>query len=86
MRLMEEGNKVRHTAATMMNDQSSRSHAVFTLFVTQAHYFDATKTTGEKVGARLSGLCLALALALVFWLVSHGSALSSRFNVSFHPA
>lgn len=52
--LMDEGNKIRHTAATAMNDQSSRSHAVFTLIFTQAQYDPATKQTGEKV----SRLCL----------------------------
>ena len=41
--------QARHTAATMMNDKSSRSHAVFTLTLTQAYYFEATETTGEKV-------------------------------------
>ena len=52
--LMTEGNKVRRTAATAMNDRSSRSHAVFTLIFTQAMYDPATKQTGEKV----SRLCL----------------------------
>ena len=47
--LMEQGNKARHTAATEMNRESSRSHAVFTVTVTEATYFEATKTTGEKV-------------------------------------
>ncbi len=40
---------MRTTAATKMNDTSSRSHAVFTLVVTQAQYDPATKKTGEKV-------------------------------------
>ena len=52
--LMAEGNMLRHTAATALNNQSSRSHAVFTLIFTQAQYDPATKQTGEKV----SRLCL----------------------------
>jgi hypothetical protein len=52
--LMTEGNKSRHTAATLMNEQSSRSHAVFTLNVTQSFYDDATKSTGERVRPRCS--------------------------------
>ena len=47
--LMDEGNKLRHTAKTKMNDESSRSHAIFTLNFTQAQYDPATKQTGEKV-------------------------------------
>lgn len=34
-RLMDEGNKCRTVAATNMNAESSRSHAVFTLQITQ---------------------------------------------------
>eukprot|EP00043_Microstomoeca_roanoka_P019278 m.215114 g.215114 ORF g.215114 m.215114 type:complete len:1342 (-) comp16972_c4_seq1:3575-7600(-) len=56
--LMDQGNKLRHTAETEMNEKSSRSHAVFTITVTQAHYFEATKTTGEKV-SRISLVDLA---------------------------
>ena len=56
--LMAEGNKVRTTAATKMNDTSSRSHAVFTLILTQAQYDAPTKQTGEKV-SRLSLVDLA---------------------------
>ena len=48
--LMEEGNNNRHTAATKMNSESSRSHAVFTINFTQIQYDKATKQSGEKVG------------------------------------
>lgn len=34
-RLMDEGNKCRTVASTNMNAESSRSHAVFTLQITQ---------------------------------------------------
>jgi len=47
--LMDEGGKHRHVAKTKMNDTSSRSHAVFTVFFTQAMYDPATKQTGERV-------------------------------------
>eukprot|EP01063_Lacrimia_lanifica_P003037 TRINITY_DN11636_c0_g1_i1.p1 TRINITY_DN11636_c0_g1~~TRINITY_DN11636_c0_g1_i1.p1 ORF type:complete len:1581 (+),score=611.47 TRINITY_DN11636_c0_g1_i1:70-4812(+) len=35
LRLIEEGSKVRQVGATNMNDQSSRSHAIFTLTLTK---------------------------------------------------
>lgn len=56
--LMDEGNKNRSVAKTNMNDESSRSHAVFTLFFTQATYDEATKQTGERV-SRISLVDLA---------------------------
>eukprot|EP00051_Salpingoeca_urceolata_P023712 m.408038 g.408038 ORF g.408038 m.408038 type:complete len:1477 (+) comp20142_c1_seq2:683-5113(+) len=56
--LMVEGNQMRHTAATLMNDQSSRSHAVFTIVMTQRQKDVATKQTGEKV-SRISLVDLA---------------------------
>ncbi|CAN6616384.1 hypothetical protein TRVA0_006S02806 [Trichomonascus vanleenenianus] len=49
MRYMKEGNKARATASTKMNDQSSRSHAVFTLVVKQMHVDAGTDSTEEKV-------------------------------------
>ena len=39
-RLMEEGNNLRTTAATNMNDTSSRSHAIFTITFVQAGYLE----------------------------------------------
>ncbi|KAG8530758.1 uncharacterized protein KY384_004115 [Bacidia gigantensis] len=47
--LMDEGNKARTVAATNMNETSSRSHAVFTLTVTQKRHDVETKMAGEKV-------------------------------------
>ena len=47
--LMDEGNKARTVAATNMNETSSRSHAVFTIFFTQTHHDDATELIAEKV-------------------------------------
>lgn len=57
-RLMDEGNKARTVAATNMNETSSRSHAVFTIFVTQKILDPATKQVAEKV-ARISLVDLA---------------------------
>lgn len=31
--LLKKGSAVRHTGATQMNDESSRSHAIFTLYI-----------------------------------------------------
>ncbi|GAP85834.2 putative kinesin-II 85 kDa subunit [Rosellinia necatrix] len=46
--LMDEGNKARTVAATNMNETSSRSHAVFTLILTQKSYDTDTKMELEK--------------------------------------
>ncbi|CAO3676662.1 unnamed protein product [Rhizopus microsporus] len=56
--LMDEGNKARTVAATNMNETSSRSHAVFTLFLTQIRFDEMTKLETEKV-ARISLVDLA---------------------------
>lgn len=47
--LMDEGNKARTVAATNMNETSSRSHAVFMIFVTQKILDPNTKQVTEKV-------------------------------------
>jgi len=56
--LMDDGNKARTVAATNMNETSSRSHAVFTLVLTQRRRDDDTKLTSEKV-AKISLVDLA---------------------------
>ncbi|KAK3191849.1 hypothetical protein K4F52_001891 [Lecanicillium sp. MT-2017a] len=56
--LMDEGNKARTVAATNMNETSSRSHAVFTLMLTQKKYDAETKMEMEKV-AKISLVDLA---------------------------
>ncbi|KAM5352416.1 hypothetical protein ACJ41O_005139 [Fusarium nematophilum] len=56
--LMDEGNKARTVAATNMNETSSRSHAVFTLMLTQKKYDTDTKMEMEKV-AKISLVDLA---------------------------
>ncbi|XP_065339012.1 kinesin-like protein unc-104 isoform X4 [Cloeon dipterum] len=47
--LIDEGNKARTVAATNMNETSSRSHAVFTIFFTQQRFDADTSLTTEKV-------------------------------------
>lgn len=47
--LIDEGNKARTVAATNMNETSSRSHAVFTIFFTQQRHDNMTDLTTEKV-------------------------------------
>ena len=47
--LMEEGNKSRTVAATNMNCESSRSHAVFNVILSQTFTDSFTGVTGEKV-------------------------------------
>ncbi|KAL3290384.1 hypothetical protein HHI36_023724 [Cryptolaemus montrouzieri] len=56
--LMAEGNKSRTVAATNMNSESSRSHAVFTVIVTQTLTDEKTGVSGEKV-SRMSLVDLA---------------------------
>lgn len=56
--LMDEGNKARTVAATSMNETSSRSHAVFTLTVTQKRHDVETRMDTEKV-AKISLVDLA---------------------------
>ncbi|XP_060610644.2 kinesin-like protein KIF13B isoform X2 [Anolis sagrei] len=48
--LMSEGNKSRTVAATNMNEESSRSHAVFKIILTHTLYDVKSGTSGEKVG------------------------------------
>ena len=45
VRLLEQGQRVRHVAATAMNERSSRSHSCFTIKVGEA---DATRSVGER--------------------------------------
>jgi kinesin family protein 1 len=47
--LMDEGNKARTVAATNMNETSSRSHAVFTIILTQKKHDSMTGLNTEKV-------------------------------------
>ncbi|XP_039753302.1 kinesin-like protein KIF13B isoform X3 [Pararge aegeria] len=56
--LMTEGNKSRTVAATNMNSESSRSHAVFSVVLTQTLCDTASGVSGEKA-ARLSLVDLA---------------------------
>lgn len=56
--LMTEGNKSRTVAATNMNAESSRSHAVFSVVLTQTLIDAVAGVTGEKV-SRMSLVDLA---------------------------
>ncbi|XP_056617812.1 kinesin-like protein KIF13A isoform X3 [Triplophysa dalaica] len=47
--LMSEGNKSRTVAATNMNEESSRSHGVFSVILTQTLYDLQSGNSGEKV-------------------------------------
>lgn len=55
---MAEGNKSRTVAATNMNSESSRSHAVFTVILTQTLTDTQSGVSGEKV-SRMSLVDLA---------------------------
>ncbi|XP_074471910.1 kinesin-like protein KIF13B isoform X3 [Sebastes fasciatus] len=56
--LMSEGNKSRTVAATNMNEESSRSHAVFNIILTHTLMDLRSETSGEKV-SKLSLVDLA---------------------------
>lgn len=56
--LMAEGNKSRTVAATNMNSESSRSHAVFSVILTQTLTDSKSGVSGEKV-SRMSLVDLA---------------------------
>ncbi|KAH6638337.1 kinesin family protein-like protein [Boeremia exigua] len=56
--LMDEGNKARTVAATNMNETSSRSHAVFTVTLTQNRHDVQAGMSGERV-AKISLVDLA---------------------------
>ncbi|KAM0788929.1 hypothetical protein ACM66B_003005 [Microbotryomycetes sp. NB124-2] len=56
--LMDEGTKARTVAATNMNETSSRSHAIFTVLLTQRRLDADTGIVGEKV-SRISLVDLA---------------------------
>ncbi|KAL5013425.1 hypothetical protein ScPMuIL_007695, partial [Solemya velum] len=56
--LMSEGNKSRTVAATNMNSESSRSHAVFNIILTQTLTDKLSSVSGEKV-SKLSLVDLA---------------------------
>eukprot|EP01065_Artemidia_motanka_P021041 TRINITY_DN2507_c3_g1_i1.p1 TRINITY_DN2507_c3_g1~~TRINITY_DN2507_c3_g1_i1.p1 ORF type:complete len:1422 (+),score=495.62 TRINITY_DN2507_c3_g1_i1:66-4331(+) len=48
LQLIDDGAKVRKVAETKMNEQSSRSHAIFTLTLTQTRTFDSAGASVEK--------------------------------------
>ncbi|XP_048590057.1 kinesin-like protein KIF13B isoform X2 [Nematostella vectensis] len=56
--IMMEGNKSRTVAATRMNTESSRSHAVFNILLARTEYDHQTESIGEKV-SKLSLVDLA---------------------------
>lgn len=56
--IMEQGTKARTTASTAMNATSSRSHAVFTVMLTQREHAPGTDHVGEKT-SRISLVDLA---------------------------
>lgn len=58
---MSEGNKSRTVAATNMNEESSRSHAVFNIIVTQTLY------------DLQSGVCVSI--GLIYEVVVNSSSL-----------
>ncbi|KAG5480556.1 hypothetical protein LSCM1_06260 [Leishmania martiniquensis] len=58
LRLLRHGNLRRHTASTVMNDRSSRSHAIFVLHLVQMRISD-TDSTSAKVSSKVNLVDLA---------------------------
>lgn len=54
---MSEGNKSRTVAATNMNEESSRSHAVFSIIVTQTLY-DLQSGVGLELTPTVEFFCV----------------------------
>jgi len=54
-KLMDQGAKARQVGSTGMNEQSSRSHAIFMLTVSQKHRKDLTMKTGKLFLVDLAG-------------------------------
>ena len=50
----ELGNKRRSKGSTTSNDQSSRSHAIFTIYVTQTHHYEPITVTTDQESPRKS--------------------------------
>lgn len=57
--LMSEGNKSRTVAATQMNAESSRSHAVFSIVLTQTNFDPSSPSTATEKVAKISLVDLA---------------------------
>lgn len=55
-KVLREGGNKRHVAATLMNSESSRSHAVFTLFITR--YLSSGSSLSAEDIVRKSKVCL----------------------------
>lgn len=70
--LMEEGNKSRTVAATNMNCESSRSHAVFNVILTQAQTDSLTDVTGEKVSLFQNELFPRRSSVMIHHFLSYG--------------
>lgn len=56
--LLDRGNAHRMTAATRMNDASSRSHAVLTFLLVQTRFDDAPQAVGDAVEEMVSNIKL----------------------------
>eukprot|EP00232_Nephroselmis_pyriformis_P002210 CAMPEP_0182911774 /NCGR_PEP_ID=MMETSP0034_2-20130328/37135_1 /TAXON_ID=156128 /ORGANISM="Nephroselmis pyriformis, Strain CCMP717" /LENGTH=369 /DNA_ID=CAMNT_0025048367 /DNA_START=78 /DNA_END=1184 /DNA_ORIENTATION=- len=55
LKLLQSGSLVRHVSATGMNEESSRSHAIFMITVTQKNMTDLTVKTGKLFLVDLAG-------------------------------
>eukprot|EP00947_MAST-08B_sp_MAST-8B-sp1_P006670 g6670.t1 len=49
-KLLRQGAVVRTTGSTLMNEQSSRSHAIFTIIIEQRRQYDSTSKAGAGAG------------------------------------
>eukprot|EP01135_Chromosphaera_perkinsii_P001013 Nk52_evm27s156 gene=Nk52_evmTU27s156 len=51
-KIMQKGGRMRHTGATLMNDQSSRSHSIFTIVVESEKVEEQQGDDGKSKGTR----------------------------------
>lgn len=84
---MAEGNKSRTVAVTNMNSESSRSHAVFTVVLTQTLTDTATGVSGEKVSRMslvdLAGSERAIKTGAIGERLKEGSNINKYVNRTF---
>ncbi|XP_042189389.1 kinesin-like protein KIF27 isoform X2 [Callorhinchus milii] len=60
MTLLETGNAARHTGTTQMNEHSSRSHAIFTMYLNQKRPKNATSNNAEDYTINETRGCVQL--------------------------
>ena len=77
---MIEGNKSRTVAATNMNSESSRSHAVFNIVLTQAEFDEETQVHALAFPRQANGDGMEFSeyIDILQWISTHETHINSR--------